>query len=591
MQRLMLRAIACIPEGAAAFNPLCLVGCWGEDQVGRAGGVWDDGAPVPLPPGLHGPAPLQTSRPHAPLRPCQTPDAPSPAPRRPQTSAGWVLRESKAVYRAASEGVINLADKFFEMDRANAMKCVAGAGQPLGLPQGRSSCCLAARPAPRPQAFGADSLGEGRPEAQPPPPPPHSFGPNDSPTSPLQLLNCFETPLCPLNFPRPPGALTCTRTPSPCTSASPHTTPRCRRCPRSSEHGALGTAAQTACQSGPRACPRPACHWRPRPPPPPPTCACPAPAPGPPPPPQDRHQLPLAHAAARGLCGHHGAVHKGGATGGRAAKEGAPGRQRAGPVPKAARSLAQGRRARPLRGRPRGPPGGLRCSVRAPKASSPPSTFIKHQLPHRTAPPAPRAPAAGARAHARARGCRGRTRRGGGGRTRGARAGRAGARAAVPRDGRDARQGGADAGDRPAVFRGRARAGCVGRWVRGRERSAGAAAARWGRRLALGTWAGRGATHARDWRLTLQRPRTIPAALQRPRSRPRPRPRPRATSTPWLTAWLRPSSSSSSSRPTASSPAPLTRPSSSSSLAASPRGATPAATPAATGVTRVTPPK
>jgi hypothetical protein len=33
-----------------------------------------------------------------------------------------VLRESKAIYRAASEGVINLADKFFEMGRADAMK-------------------------------------------------------------------------------------------------------------------------------------------------------------------------------------------------------------------------------------------------------------------------------------------------------------------------------------------------------------------------------------------------------------------------------------------------------------------------------------
>lgn len=42
----------------------------------------------------------------------------------PQTAANWVLRESKAVYRAASEGVINLADKFFEMERADATRCV-----------------------------------------------------------------------------------------------------------------------------------------------------------------------------------------------------------------------------------------------------------------------------------------------------------------------------------------------------------------------------------------------------------------------------------------------------------------------------------
>jgi hypothetical protein len=32
-----------------------------------------------------------------------------------------VLKESRAVYRAASEGVMNLADKFFEMDRPSAL--------------------------------------------------------------------------------------------------------------------------------------------------------------------------------------------------------------------------------------------------------------------------------------------------------------------------------------------------------------------------------------------------------------------------------------------------------------------------------------
>ncbi|GBF95458.1 hypothetical protein Rsub_08420 [Raphidocelis subcapitata] len=62
MQRLMLRVLACVPEGAAAYNPICLTG------------------------------------------------------------AAWVLRESKAVYRAASEGVINLADSFFDMGRADAMR-------------------------------------------------------------------------------------------------------------------------------------------------------------------------------------------------------------------------------------------------------------------------------------------------------------------------------------------------------------------------------------------------------------------------------------------------------------------------------------
>ena len=78
MQRLMLRTVACVPEGAAAFNPLVL------------------------------------------------------------TAAHWVLRESKAVYRAASEGVINLADKFFEMDRGDAARCALCFGLCLlGL-----ACCF-----------------------------------------------------------------------------------------------------------------------------------------------------------------------------------------------------------------------------------------------------------------------------------------------------------------------------------------------------------------------------------------------------------------------------------------------------------------
>lgn len=33
-----------------------------------------------------------------------------------------VLREARAVYRVVCEGVINLADKFFEMERADALK-------------------------------------------------------------------------------------------------------------------------------------------------------------------------------------------------------------------------------------------------------------------------------------------------------------------------------------------------------------------------------------------------------------------------------------------------------------------------------------
>ena len=64
VQRLMLRAVACVPEGAAAAHPLCL------------------------------------------------------------TAAAWALRDARAVYRAASGGVINLADRVFAMARADAARAL-----------------------------------------------------------------------------------------------------------------------------------------------------------------------------------------------------------------------------------------------------------------------------------------------------------------------------------------------------------------------------------------------------------------------------------------------------------------------------------
>ncbi len=57
VQRLMGRMLACMPEGSAAQHPIVL------------------------------------------------------------TSASWVLKESRSIYKIVSEGVMNLADKFFEMER------------------------------------------------------------------------------------------------------------------------------------------------------------------------------------------------------------------------------------------------------------------------------------------------------------------------------------------------------------------------------------------------------------------------------------------------------------------------------------------
>jgi hypothetical protein len=50
-----------------------------------------------------------------------------------QTSCSWVLKESRAVYKAASEGVMNLADKFFEMERAQAVRVRDAAGNDAAL--------------------------------------------------------------------------------------------------------------------------------------------------------------------------------------------------------------------------------------------------------------------------------------------------------------------------------------------------------------------------------------------------------------------------------------------------------------------------
>lgn len=40
------------------------------------------------------------------------------------TSASWVLRESRSIYRIVSEGIMNLADKFFEMERPDALRAL-----------------------------------------------------------------------------------------------------------------------------------------------------------------------------------------------------------------------------------------------------------------------------------------------------------------------------------------------------------------------------------------------------------------------------------------------------------------------------------
>lgn len=55
------------------------------------------------------------------------PVAGSPPPRA-QHAVAWVLRDSRAIYCAASEGIINLADKAFDMDRADSLRWGRGMG-------------------------------------------------------------------------------------------------------------------------------------------------------------------------------------------------------------------------------------------------------------------------------------------------------------------------------------------------------------------------------------------------------------------------------------------------------------------------------
>ncbi len=43
-------------------------------------------------------------------------------PSAPQQACIWILKESRSIYRAVSEGIMNLADKFFEMERGDALQ-------------------------------------------------------------------------------------------------------------------------------------------------------------------------------------------------------------------------------------------------------------------------------------------------------------------------------------------------------------------------------------------------------------------------------------------------------------------------------------
>ncbi len=147
VQKLLARLIACVPEGSAQNNPIVIQSCImvrcrsGTGWCVLCGGLKGCGigsahhAPaheaVPIACGAHcvfnatssscGSTQLAAAasgqrRPHAQLPPCAR------STRCPALSSAQVLKELRAVYRCVCEGVINLADKFFEMDRADALK-------------------------------------------------------------------------------------------------------------------------------------------------------------------------------------------------------------------------------------------------------------------------------------------------------------------------------------------------------------------------------------------------------------------------------------------------------------------------------------
>jgi hypothetical protein len=118
--KLLSRLIACVPQGSATANEIVIQSCSLVSIHARQGHAHKDMVasfhdqsfflPVVLLPSLPAPRPLLASSfsPFLPssCHPCLFPSLPY-----------QVLKEVKAVYRLVSEGLMNLVDKFFEMDR------------------------------------------------------------------------------------------------------------------------------------------------------------------------------------------------------------------------------------------------------------------------------------------------------------------------------------------------------------------------------------------------------------------------------------------------------------------------------------------
>ena len=137
LQRLQRRLLDCVPRGAATHDPVVLVGGgwgWGWGVGGQLrrrqrclpAAAWSPPSSM-LCTVQHSFAYSLPARRCFPLNPCPHP---RPPPARPcQAALLLVVKESFKLYRAASEGVINLADAFFEMgyhDAGGWRGCGAG---------------------------------------------------------------------------------------------------------------------------------------------------------------------------------------------------------------------------------------------------------------------------------------------------------------------------------------------------------------------------------------------------------------------------------------------------------------------------------
>ena len=127
LQRLQRRLLDCVPRGAAMHDPVVLVSCTVQQESTPGARIAHTSSGLVSP--AHVPAP--PSRPHSNLSHQHThhhhhhSTICRPLPRL-QCALSLVVKESFKLYKAVSEGIINLADTFFEMELHDASEHSSG---------------------------------------------------------------------------------------------------------------------------------------------------------------------------------------------------------------------------------------------------------------------------------------------------------------------------------------------------------------------------------------------------------------------------------------------------------------------------------